>query len=77
MNDETNCLTRPAELRADHHRDGKLDQVPAHDEVLEPTHAGRLPNSAEIFSLSAQFLKEKPSFRSGRAHLPDVSDRAG
>jgi hypothetical protein len=31
-------LDQVAELGADHHRDGELDQVPAHDEILEAAH---------------------------------------
>src|SRR6185312_14325538 len=42
-------LDQAAELRADHDRDRELDQVPAHDEVLEATHADTLPAPRKVF----------------------------
>jgi len=36
-------LDQAAELRADHDRDRELDQVPAHDEILEASHGHHVP----------------------------------
>jgi hypothetical protein len=40
-------LDQVAELRAGHDRDGEFDQVPTHNQVLEPAPRHRVPAAAD------------------------------